>query len=94
LGLRTSPKFVKQFSFPVLAMQPQPIPIWISEGGLILKVMLLSGIIALGIKLLGPQLRVPETTTVALMVVLLPAVIIGLILGILAVFDFKTVDRP
>lgn len=69
-------------------MSSQPASLWQSEGLLILKVMLLSGVIATGIKTLGPQLAVPETTTIALTVVLLPSLIMSLILGFRAIREF------
>ncbi len=46
------------------------------------KVFLLSAAIAVGIKSLGPRLAIPETSSVALLFVLLPPVLVGLALAL------------
>jgi hypothetical protein len=49
---------------------------------LIGKVILASGILAIGIKELGPQLKIPATLPVVWACVLLPTVLMGLALGL------------
>lgn len=46
------------------------------------KVIIGSGLISWGIKAIGPQLAVPETSTVVFSLVLLPAILMGLALGL------------
>ena len=43
----------------------------------VLKVLFLSAVISVFIKYLGPSLSIPETTTSALIIVLLPNVIVA-----------------
>ncbi|MGP1386009.1 MAG: hypothetical protein ACTS2F_20795 [Thainema sp.] len=47
----------------------------------ILKVMIGSALISLGIKYLGPQLAVPATSAVAIAIVLAPPIIMAVLLG-------------
>jgi hypothetical protein len=46
------------------------------------KVILASGILAFGIKELGPQLKIPATLLVVWACILLPTVLMGLALGL------------
>ena len=48
--------------------------------GLVLKIMLISGLISVGIKFLGPQLAIPATSAIALAMVLLPSLVLGIAL--------------
>ncbi len=46
------------------------------------KVVIVSGLISLGIKAIGPELAIPATSAVVLSLVLLPTVLMGLALGL------------
>ncbi|WP_404784550.1 hypothetical protein [Altericista sp. CCNU0014] len=46
------------------------------------KVVIVSGLISFAIKAIGPQLAIPKTPTVAMVLVLLPAILMGLALGL------------
>jgi hypothetical protein len=46
------------------------------------KVLVASALISVGIKTLGPQLNLPDTTGLVITIVLLPSVIVGLALGL------------
>jgi SNF family Na+-dependent transporter len=48
---------------------------------LIAKVFIVSALVSVGIKTLGPQLAIPATNSVALVFVVLPTVFLGLALG-------------
>jgi hypothetical protein len=49
--------------------------------GFIVKVMVLSAVIATAIKQVGPQLQIPTTATSAMIGVTLPALIMGVVLS-------------
>jgi hypothetical protein len=46
------------------------------------KVLVASALISVGIKTLGPQVNLPDTTGLVITIVLLPSVIVGLALGL------------
>jgi hypothetical protein len=46
------------------------------------KVIIVSGLISLSIKALGPQLAVPQTPAIVLSLVLMPTALMGLALGL------------
>jgi hypothetical protein len=52
-----------------------------SSLGLVLKVILASAALSWGIKYIGPQLSVPATSIVALVVVLTPPLVVAGLLG-------------
>lgn len=52
-----------------------------SSLGLVLKVILASAALSWGIKYIGPQLYVPATSIVALIVVLTPPLVVAGLLG-------------
>lgn len=52
-----------------------------NKPAFILKVLILSALISLLIKYGGPLLDLPATATSALVAVLLPSVVVGLLLG-------------
>lgn len=51
-----------------------------NDLGFVLKILLLSALISVGIKVLGPQLAIPATSAVALGIVLLPSLVLGVFL--------------
>jgi hypothetical protein len=53
-----------------------------SSHRFIAKLILVSAILAVSIKEIGPQLKVPETLSVVLVFVLLPTVLTSLVLGL------------
>jgi hypothetical protein len=53
-----------------------------SSYSFIVKLILASGILAVSIKALGPQLKIPATLPVVLAFVLLPTVLMSLALGL------------
>ena len=63
-------------------VNPEPSPsLWQNGDGIfILKMIVLSAVISVGIKVLGPLLPLPATPAVALILVLGPPVILGGIL--------------
>lgn len=52
-----------------------------TEPGLVLKVLVLSSVLSVAIKYLGPSLPIPATNTTALIITLLPALGMGLALA-------------
>ena len=52
-----------------------------TQAGFVLKIFLLSAVVSLAIKYGGEYLLLKPTTTTALAIVLLPALVIGSILG-------------
>jgi hypothetical protein len=76
----------EQASFSISPMQNSPFwkfpKIQARSYSLIGKVILASGILAIGIKELGPKLKVPATLTVVWAFILLPTVLMGLALGL------------
>jgi hypothetical protein len=57
----------------------------------IAKLILVSAILAVSIKEIGPQLKVPETLSVVLAFVLLPTVLMSLALGLQYVLQRRQV---
>lgn len=64
-------------------MEPQGFKnrFWDTEAGLVLKVLVLSIVLSVAIKYIGPTLAIPATDTAALIIILLPALVTGLVLG-------------
>jgi hypothetical protein len=76
----------EQASFSLNAMNDSPFwkfpKLQPQSYSLVGKVILASGILAVGIKELGPQLKIPATLIVVWTCVLLPTILMGLALGL------------
>ncbi len=53
-----------------------------SSYGFIGKLLVVSAILSVGIKAMGPQLAIPATQPIILTLVLLPTMLMGLVLGL------------
>lgn len=63
------------------------IPMQTSSYGFIGKLLVVSAILSIGIKEIGPQLAIPATQPIVLTLVLLPTVVMGLVLGVQYLFE-------
>ena len=81
-ALRARPCYHERAILHRSIVPPEPPPSPWQEGDwlFILKVMILSALISVGIKAFGPLLALPATAAVALALILSPPLLLGLIL--------------